>query len=196
MFISLCKKIKQQLKAKKAWRQVLAYGILAFLIMQCYVLPFASENTEAWESVATIGDATWTNALPQDIQADAEESAFTESEETVQSVSPSAYYQAPDTSNAFVAYAMTIPKGSGKNSDNRCAIYVAQDIIGLSALMTTTMMRMKDAVEYVRANNLPYKVIIGGAVVSQNFADEIGADGYSKDANEAVKLVDKLLTDK
>ena len=69
-------------------------------------------------------------------------------------------------------------------------------IIGLSALMTTTMMRMKDAVEYVRANNLPYKVIIGGAVVSQNFADEIGADGYSKDANEAVKLVDKLLTDK
>ena len=37
---------------------------------------------------------------------------------------------------------------------------------------------------------------IGGAVVSQNFADEIGADGYSKDANEAVKLVDKLLTDK
>ena len=90
MFISLCKKIKQQLKEKKAWRQVLAYGILAFLIMQCYVLPFASENTEAWESVATIGDATWTNALPQDIQADAEESAFTESEETVQSVSPSA----------------------------------------------------------------------------------------------------------
>lgn len=70
------------------------------------------------------------------------------------------------------------------------------DIIGLSALMTTTMMRMKDAVEYVRANQLPYKVIIGGAVVSQNFADEIGADGYSKDANEAVKLVDKLLTDK
>lgn len=70
------------------------------------------------------------------------------------------------------------------------------DIIGLSALMTTTMMRMKDTVDYVRNHKLPYKVIIGGAVVSQNFADEIGADGYSKDANEAVKLVDKLLTDK
>lgn len=68
------------------------------------------------------------------------------------------------------------------------------DVIGLSALMTTTMMRMKDVVDYVRENNLPYKVIIGGAVVSQNFADEIGADGFSKDANEAVKLVDKLLT--
>lgn len=69
------------------------------------------------------------------------------------------------------------------------------DIIGLSALMTTTMMRMKDVVEVVRDNQLPYKVIIGGAVVSQSFADEIGADGYSKDANEAVKLVDRLLTE-
>jgi 5-methyltetrahydrofolate--homocysteine methyltransferase len=68
------------------------------------------------------------------------------------------------------------------------------DIIGLSALMTTTMMRMKDVVDCVRENKLPYRVIIGGAVVSQSFADEIGADGYSKDANEAVKLVDKLLT--
>ena len=69
-------------------------------------------------------------------------------------------------------------------------------VIGLSALMTTTMMKMKDVVDYVRKNKLSYKVIIGGAVVSQNFADEIGADGYSKDANEAVKLVEKLLTDK
>ena len=68
-------------------------------------------------------------------------------------------------------------------------------IIGLSALMTTTMMRMKDVVDLVKKQKLPYKVIIGGAVVSQNFADEIGADGYSKDANEAVKLVERLLTD-
>lgn len=68
------------------------------------------------------------------------------------------------------------------------------DVIGLSALMTTTMMRMKDAVDYRNSNKLPFKIIIGGAVVSQNFADEIGADGYSKDANEAVKLVDRLLT--
>lgn len=68
------------------------------------------------------------------------------------------------------------------------------DIIGLSALMTTTMMRMKDVVDSVRKDNLKIKVIIGGAVVSQNFADEIGADGYSEDANEAVKLVERLLT--
>lgn len=69
------------------------------------------------------------------------------------------------------------------------------DIIGLSALMTTTMMRMKDVVDAVHQEKLPYKVIIGGAVVSENFATEIGADGYSKDANEAVKLVDRLLTE-
>lgn len=69
------------------------------------------------------------------------------------------------------------------------------DIIGLSALMTTTMMRMKDVVEVVKKEKLPCKVIIGGAVVSESFAKEIGADGYSKDANEAVKLVDRLLTE-
>lgn len=75
------------------------------------------------------------------------------------------------------------------------AIRENADIIGLSALMTTTMMRMKDVVMLVKEKQLSTKVIIGGAVVSQSFADEIGADGYSKDANEAVKLVDRLLTD-
>lgn len=69
------------------------------------------------------------------------------------------------------------------------------DIIGLSALMTTTMMRMKDVVDTVKKEKLKHKVIIGGAVVSQSFADEIGADGYSKDANEAVKVVERLLTE-
>ena len=57
------------------------------------------------------------------------------------------------------------------------------------------MMRMKDVVEVVKKEKLPCKVIIGGAVVSESFAKEIGADGYSKDANEAVKLVDRLLTE-
>ncbi|MBQ8412558.1 MAG: homocysteine S-methyltransferase family protein [Lachnospiraceae bacterium] len=75
------------------------------------------------------------------------------------------------------------------------AIKENADIIGLSALMTTTMMRMKEVVDEVRSKKLRTKVIIGGAVVSQNFADEISADGYSKDANEAVKLVDRLLTE-
>ncbi len=74
------------------------------------------------------------------------------------------------------------------------AIKEKADIIGLSALMTTTMMRMKDVCDEIKIKKLPFKVIVGGAVVSQSFADEIGADGYSDDANEAVKVVDKLLT--
>ena len=75
------------------------------------------------------------------------------------------------------------------------AIKEKADVIGLSALMTTTMMRMKDVVDEVKNKKLNVKVIIGGAVVSQSFADEIGADGYSKDANDAVKLVERLLTE-
>ena len=66
-------------------------------------------------------------------------------------------------------------------------------IIGLSALMTTTMMRMKDVVELAKKENVKAKIIIGGAVITQSFADEIGADGYSKDAADAVKLVQRLL---
>ncbi|MBR3598418.1 MAG: dihydropteroate synthase, partial [Lachnospiraceae bacterium] len=74
------------------------------------------------------------------------------------------------------------------------AVKEKADIIGLSALMTTTMMRMKDVCQEVRDRKLPFKIIVGGAVVSQNFADEIGAHGYSEDANEAVKVVNKLLS--
>ena len=67
------------------------------------------------------------------------------------------------------------------------------DIIGLSALMTTTMMKMKEVVELAHIEKCSSKIIIGGAVISQSFADEIHADGYSRDANECVKLVDRLL---
>lgn len=66
-------------------------------------------------------------------------------------------------------------------------------VIGLSALMTTTMMRMKDVVELAKERNCDSKIVIGGACITQSFADEIGADGYSKDAADCVKLVDKLL---
>lgn len=68
-------------------------------------------------------------------------------------------------------------------------------IIGLSALMTTTMMRMKDVVEYAKEQNCTAKIIIGGAVITQSFADEIGVDGYSKDAAEACRVVERLLTE-
>ena len=70
---------------------------------------------------------------------------------------------------------------------------VDADIIGLSALMTTTMMEMKKVVELVKSEKLRAKIMIGGAVITQGFADEIGADGYSKDAQEAVVVARKLL---
>ena len=66
-------------------------------------------------------------------------------------------------------------------------------IIGLSALMTTTMMRMQDVIELCKAKGCTSKVVIGGACITPSFAEEIGADGYSKDAAECVKLVERLL---
>lgn len=73
------------------------------------------------------------------------------------------------------------------------AVKEKADFIALSALMTTTMMRMKDVVEYVKERGLNIKVIIGGAVITQSFADEIGADGYSKDAACACRVVESLI---
>lgn len=68
-------------------------------------------------------------------------------------------------------------------------------IIALSALMTTTMQRMREVIADARAAKLSSKVMIGGAVITQDYADEIGADGYSGDAAEAVKLAKRLVTD-
>lgn len=74
-----------------------------------------------------------------------------------------------------------------------CARREKADIIGLSALMTTTMTAMRDVIE-ARNRELPdVKVIVGGAVVTKSYADEIGADGYSGDAGDAVRLVRELL---
>lgn len=73
------------------------------------------------------------------------------------------------------------------------AIAEHAQIIGLSALMTTTMMRMKDVVELAKEKGYDGKIIIGGACITQSFADEIGADGYSGDAADCVKLVQRLL---
>ncbi|MGB8455194.1 MAG: homocysteine S-methyltransferase family protein [Anaerocolumna sp.] len=67
------------------------------------------------------------------------------------------------------------------------------DIIALSALMTTTMLEMKQVILLKEKAGLKAKVIIGGAVITQSYADEIGADGYAKDAGETVVLVKKLL---
>ena len=67
------------------------------------------------------------------------------------------------------------------------------DFIVLSALMTTTMMEMKEVIKHKQECACRSRVLIGGAVITQSFADEIGADGYSKDAADAVRLVNSLL---
>ena len=66
-------------------------------------------------------------------------------------------------------------------------------VIALSALMTTTMQEMKKVIAYAKEQRVEAKVIIGGAVITQDYADEIGADGYSKDAADAVKLTKHIL---
>jgi len=67
-------------------------------------------------------------------------------------------------------------------------------IVGLSSLLTTTMPAMKQAVEALRAANVGSKILIGGAPVTQAFAQEIGADGYAPDAASAVDIAQKLVT--
>ena len=87
----------------------------------------------------------------------------------------------------------------GKDVESQVIIDKAKEtnaaVIGLSALMTTTMMEMKQVIDLAREQGAAAKIIIGGAVVTQSFADEIGADGYSADAREAVKLVNRLLSE-
>jgi len=69
------------------------------------------------------------------------------------------------------------------------------DILCLSALLTTTMPMMKKTIDVLAENGLKdqVKIMVGGAPVTQKFADEIGADGYAPDAGSAVKLVKTLL---
>lgn len=68
-------------------------------------------------------------------------------------------------------------------------------IVGLSALLTTTMVAMKDTLEAIKASEFKdkVKVMIGGAPVTQNYADEIGADGYAPDASTAVDVAKQLV---
>ena len=67
------------------------------------------------------------------------------------------------------------------------------DIIAVSALMTTTMLEMKEIVKQRDAAGLRAKIMIGGAVITQEYCDEIHADGYSKDAQEAVVVAKRLV---
>ncbi|MHA1755086.1 MAG: cobalamin B12-binding domain-containing protein, partial [Candidatus Odinarchaeia archaeon] len=78
------------------------------------------------------------------------------------------------------------------------AIEYNADIIAVSALLSTTMEEQRKLIEKLKEKNLrdKFKVIVGGAPTSPDWAEEINADGYGKDAIEAVKVVKKLLSNK
>jgi corrinoid protein of di/trimethylamine methyltransferase len=72
---------------------------------------------------------------------------------------------------------------------------VRADIIGLSALMSSTLAAQKDVIDYLKAvgERKKYIVMVGGGPTTQEWADQIGADGYARTAPEAVKLAMKLV---
>ena len=73
------------------------------------------------------------------------------------------------------------------------ALETNADVVGLSALMTTTMTEMKEVIRLLHENGARASVIIGGAVTSRAFAESIGADGYAADALSAVPEIARLL---
>jgi 5-methyltetrahydrofolate--homocysteine methyltransferase len=72
---------------------------------------------------------------------------------------------------------------------------IKPDLVGLSALLTTTMPEMRRSIQVLKEKGLKgkVKVMVGGAPVSASFAEEIGADGYGADAAEAVELARRLI---
>ena len=68
------------------------------------------------------------------------------------------------------------------------------NLVGLSALLTTTMPAMEETVKAVKAAGVPVKIMIGGAPISDDFAKKIGADGYASDAAAAVTLAKGLIS--
>ncbi len=95
--------------------------------------------------------------------------------------------------NGFEVYDLGVDVSPEKFIES-CKADGAQ-LVALSALLTTTMPGMKDTIDAIEAAGLrsDVKVMIGGAPVTQKFADEIGADGYSPDAASAVDKAKELL---
>jgi 5-methyltetrahydrofolate--homocysteine methyltransferase len=73
------------------------------------------------------------------------------------------------------------------------AIEHKADMVGISALLTTTMVGMKDAITAIRAAEPSIRILVGGAPVTDEYASEIGADGYAKDAATAAVVAQELL---
>jgi len=70
---------------------------------------------------------------------------------------------------------------------------LSADVIGMSALLTTTMEEQKKVIKVLKDEGLPFKTVVGGAPATQRWADQIGADAYAEDANDGVKKIDALL---
>ena len=68
------------------------------------------------------------------------------------------------------------------------------EVIGMSALLTTTMVNMKSVIEVAKEKGCGSKIVVGGAPITQDFADEIGADGYAPDAASAVELLNSYVS--
>ncbi len=68
------------------------------------------------------------------------------------------------------------------------------DVVGISALLTTTMMAMGPATKKIKGKNSKVRVMVGGAPITQEFADKIGADGFAPDALRAIDLAERLMS--
>ncbi|WP_068550686.1 homocysteine S-methyltransferase family protein [Thermosulfidibacter takaii] len=88
----------------------------------------------------------------------------------------------------------------GKNVPKEKIVAAAKkykpDAVGLSALMTTTMMEMKNVIEELKRHGIKVFTMVGGAVVTKEFAESIGADAYAENAVEAVKIMDRWMEKK
>lgn len=84
----------------------------------------------------------------------------------------------------------------GKDVEYQAVVDAAKEngvkLVGLSALMTTTLVSMEETIKLLRANNVDCKIMVGGAVVTPEYAEQIGADFYSKDAKQSVDIARKV----
>ncbi len=73
------------------------------------------------------------------------------------------------------------------------AISYKAELVGLSALMTTTLVSMEETIKLLKKNHVPAKIVVGGAVLTPEYAEQIGADFYAKDARETVEIAKKVI---
>ena len=73
------------------------------------------------------------------------------------------------------------------------AISYKAELVGLSALMTTTLVSMEETIKLLKKNHVSAKIVVGGAVLTPEYAEQIGADFYAKDARETVEIAKKVI---